>query len=337
MNHGERSGADRTAGTDGTAYDFADDLLSRLRDDYMRCERNGHAEDSALFIYHRRLFEESGGVFDPDDAELAARLRRQCMNYLDNHGYALTTAHRASSRRKPRAKDKPLKLIGVLCAKQGLHLSDGSDINVDGRRPYFDITGRRDHTPEPAGVGASTDDVLADDIIRLMELIGDDELYDGVVIPLRWDARTGAALYLLGRSWVTDLIDEDTDRQCFFVVLTPQDYRSTTGAGRDTPPHSGLLIGVGMDDAATRQVFDDWDEALEWYRRLTEGWLLREFTYAHNVMPPERCPDSLRRFFEDDDPLFDSDAWRLTPAEEREYQEFLSRLHAADQRGTQIP
>ncbi|MBT1175618.1 hypothetical protein JS530_08940 [Bifidobacterium sp. LC6] len=309
-----------------TAYDFADDLLSRLRDDYAICERNDKVTDSVLFIYHRQLLEESGTTFDPDDSQMVAKLRRQCLNYLDNHGYALTTAHRSNTKRKPRAKDKSLKLISALCAERGLRLSDQA---ARGGSASAARSARQQslHTPEPNAGSASAAgcNASADDIVRLYALIADDEQYNEVVIPLRWDSRTGAALYLLGRSWVTDVVTHDTSKQCFFVTLIPRDVRAD--ADGSEAAHAGFAIGIGTDSDAAKQVFTDWDEALQWYRRLTEGWLTHEFTYVHNNVMPQGCPESLRQFFEDNDPLLDDESWHLTPAEEREYQEFLARLH----------
>ncbi|KFI93820.1 hypothetical protein BISA_1642 [Bifidobacterium saguini DSM 23967] len=303
-----------------TTYDFADDLLSRLRDDYAICERNGRVTDAVLFIYHRQLLEESGTTFDPKNENMVAKLRRQCLNYLDNHGYALTTAHRGNTKRKPRAKDKSLKLISILCAERKLRLND--------QAPRIPIRSRyASHTPEPdtGSVSSPSEVVPAEDIVRLYSLIANDESYNEVVIPLRWDSRTGAALYLLGRSWVTDLVTEATDKQCFFATLVPRDMRTDVD-GLDVV-EAGLSIGIGTDSEAARQVFTDWDEAWQWYRRLTEGWMTHEFTYVHNNAIPQGCPESLRRFFEDKDPLLDDDSWHLTPEEEREYEEFLDKLH----------
>lgn len=287
-----------TGDGEGTrAYDFEDDLLSRLRDDYVICLQNGDVTQSALFDYHRRQLEESGTTFDPEDGEQVAKLCRQCVNYLDNHGYAPTKAQGKTVKRKPRTKDKTLKIVNLLCAKHHLRLADAPA------------------APRHAG---GSPEISRGDIHTLYASIGDDPSYDEVYITLRTDLRSGAMLCLLGRAWLADMITEDTQAQCFFAVMAPRDHRIDA----DDAPYAGRSLAV-----EPQSLFTDPDTALEQYRIMAEDRLVTDFTYAHNYVAPEGCPASLRGFFESDDPLLDDNAWSLTPAEENDYRRFLDRLH----------
>ncbi|PLS29691.1 hypothetical protein [Bifidobacterium parmae] len=309
--------------SDGTrgpgAYDFGDDLLARLHDDYVLCRQDGDVTASALFDYHRRLLEEGGTPYDPGDEAQRRRLCRQCEDFLDNRGVPVVVSRRGTAKRKSRTKNKMLRLIDVLCERHHLRLSDDANRKTD------------------AFVG----DVPERDIRRLHELVRHDADYAELVIPLRSDARTGVTLMMLGRDWLADMIDVDTDDQCFFVILTPQDRRYES----DGAAHIGFAVGADPrmsagsaaaepSDAGVNapdddpSLFDDWDEAWDQYRITVDGYAVTEFLYDHNLVAPVGCPESMLRFFEpDDDPMTDEGAWRLTPAEEREYQEFLAGLH----------
>ena len=307
-----------------SGYDFKDDLLNRLRDDFYRHCSEGTPERSVLYRHLERSAKSQ------DDAKMDAKtIIRRCRHYLDNHGHPATESQ---SRRitKSRAQAKDLDLAALYCSTQGMRLAHTETVIDDHASSSTPPPPATQHaTPRANALGVGDDDIIA-----FYTLARRNEDCSRLMIPLRADPLTGTMLWLLGREWLADILYDDQaendETQCLFTVLTPADY-SAALADEFHPAHIPMAVSVAVTDPYAegrysthlRMTFTDWNEAKERFA-VIRGVALAEVVRPANSIAPDGCPEAFAPFFLPTDPQADSVV--LSPAQTRRFEAMLADI-----------